>query len=118
MRFLLLKQIQQSHEKIQFNIEEVIFTQLCSRFIKPVSKLCLYDKWIERLYPQMINHEISLQHIYRSLDLLALHKEGIEQYLYSYKKDLFSIQVDVVLYDLTTLRFESIREDLDQYRRF
>ena len=66
----------------------------------------------------MIDHDISLQHIYRSLDLLALHKEDIEQHLYSYQRDLFSMQVDVVLYDLTTLRFESIREDLDQNRRF
>jgi transposase len=114
----VLEQIQKQHEKLQFDLEKIIFTQLCSRFIKPVSKLCLYDKWLERLYPQMIDHDISLQHIYRSLDLLAMHKENIEQHLYGYQRDLFSMQVDVVLYDLTTLRFESIREDLDQYRRF
>jgi len=66
----------------------------------------------------MIDHDLALQHIYRSLDILAEHKEHIEQSLYQYKKDLFSINVDIVLYDLTTLRFESTREDLGALRKF
>jgi len=66
----------------------------------------------------MIDHDIELQHIYRSLDLLADHKNEIERFLYQWEKDLFTINVDVVLYDLTTLRFESTREDLDELRRF
>jgi len=96
----------------------VIFTLVSSRFVKPVSKLALYERWIERLYPVMVNHHLSLQHIYRSLDLLARHKEEMEMVLYHYKKDLFSMHVDIVLYDFTTLRFESTREDLGQLRKF
>lgn len=114
----ILKKITRDHERLQFDFEKVIFTQLCSRFIKPVSKLALYDNWIERLYPGMIDHDIELQHIYRSLDLLAQHKSEIEKFLYQWEKDLFTINVDVVLYDLTTLRFESTREDMDDLRRF
>ena len=114
----ILKKITQDHERLQFNFQKVVFTQLCSRFIKPVSKLALYDNWIERLYPGMIDHDIELQHLYRSLDLLAQHKSEIEKFLYQWEKDLFTINVDVVLYDLTTLRFESTREDLDELRRF
>jgi len=49
---------------------------------------------------------------------LAKHKEEIERFLYQWDKDLFTLNVDVVLYDLTTLRFESTREDLDELRRF
>jgi transposase len=59
-----------------------------------------------------------LQHIYRSLDLLCDHKEDIERFLFAYGKDLFNINVDVVLYDLTTLRFESTRTDLGELRQF
>ena len=116
--YKILKQLQQIHDRLQFDLTKVIFTQVCSRFVRPVSKLALYDNWIERLYPLMIDHNIELHHIYRSLDLLAMHKEEIEQHLYHYKKDLFSLTTDVVLYDLTTLRFESIREDNGELRRF
>jgi transposase len=100
------------------NIRKVLFTLIASRFVKPVSKLALHDRWLERFYPEMVDHDLPLQHIYRSLDLMATHKQEIEQALYRYKKDLFSIQVDVVLYDLTTLRFESTREDLGVLRKY
>jgi transposase len=114
----VLRKLSRDHKKLQFDLEKVVFTQVCSRFIEPVSKLALYDNWLERLYPGMIDHDIELQHIYRSLDLLARHKEEIERFLYQWDKDLFTLNVDVVLYDLTTLRFESTREDLDELRRF
>ncbi len=114
----VLKKLSRDHKKLQFDFEKVVFTQVCSRFIKPVSKLALYDNWLERMYPGMIDHDIELQHIYRGLDLLAKHKEEIERFLYQWDKDLFTLDVDVVLYDLTTLRFESTREDLDEHRRF
>jgi transposase len=114
----ILNVIQGEHEKLKFDFQKTVFTQICSRFVKPVSKLSLYDNWLSRMYPEMIDSAIELQHIYRSLDILALHKEDIEKFLYTWKKNLFSIKVDVVLYDLTTLRFESTREDLDKYRRF
>lgn len=114
----VLQQIHSNHEKLKFDFRKIIFTQLSSRFIKPVSKLSLYDKWLNQMYPMMIDPNTELQHIYRSLDILASHKETIEKFLYSHGKDLFSINVDVVLYDLTTLRFESTREDLAALPRF
>jgi len=114
----VLQSVISQHKRLQFDFEKVVFAQLCSRFIKPVSKLALYDNWVSRMYPEMIDHHIDLQHIYRSLDILADHKEDIEKFLYQWKKDLFTINVDVVLYDLTTLRFESTREDLGELRKF
>lgn len=114
----VLQSVLSQHKRLLFDFEKVVFTQLCSRFIKPVSKLALYDNWVSRMYPEMIDHQVNLQHIYRSLDILADHKEEIEKFLYQWKKDLFTINVDVVLYDLTTLRFESTREDLGELRKF
>lgn len=113
-----LGNIQAKHPKLEFDLQKVVFTQICSRFLKPVSKLALYDNWLQRMYPKMIDHDIALQHIYRSMDLLCSHKEDIESYLFNYGKDLFSLNVDVVLYDLTTLRFESTRTDLGELRQF
>lgn len=114
----ILQRIFSQHKRLRFDLEKVVFTQLCSRFIKPVSKLSLYDSWVGRMYPGLVDHRVDLQHIYRSLDVLAAHKEEIEEFLYQWKKDLFTITVDVVLYDLTTLRFESAREDIGELRRF
>lgn len=113
-----LETIQAKHPKLGFDLQKVVFTQVCSRFLKPVSKLALYDNWLQRMYPKMIDQDIALQHIYRSMDLLCNHKEDIESYLFNYGKDLFSLNVDVVLYDLTTLRFESTRTDLGELRQF
>lgn len=113
-----LSMLQSKHNKIQFDLKKVIFTQICSRFVKPVSKLSLYDNWLERMYPGLIEHNTAIQHLYRSLDLLCEHKEDIEKYLFSYGKTLFDINVDVVLYDLTTLRFESTRTDTGILRQF
>lgn len=114
----VISDISQKHKRLTIDLKKVLFTLISSRFIKPVSKLALYDQWIERFYPVMVDHQLALQHIYRSLDILAKHKEQIEQSLYFQRKDLFSINVDIVLYDLTTLRFESTRTDLGKLRQF
>ena len=114
----VISYLAQKHKRLTINLKKVLFTMISSRFIKPVSKLALYDQWIERFYPVMVDHQLALQHIYRSLDILAEHKEQIEQSLYLQRKDLFSINVDIVLYDLTTLRFESTRTDLGELRQF
>ena len=110
--------LQKMHPKLSIDLKKVLFTLVSSRFVKPVSKLALYDRWIDRLYPEMVDHDIALQHIYRSLDILEKHKEWIEQSLYWHRKDLFSMNVDIVLYDLTTLRFESTRTDMGKLRNF
>jgi transposase len=47
--------------------------------------------------------------LYRALDVLCEHKDEIEKSLFWHGRDLLNQQVDVVLYDLTTLRFESTR---------
>src|SRR3990172_5077705 len=109
----IIDQIAAGHSKLLYDFRKTIFTLILSRFIQPVSKLSLYDNWLKKLYPEKIDPDVQLHQIYRSLDLLAAEKEAIEKFLYQYQKDLFSLSVDVVLYDLTTLRFESTRIDLD-----
>lgn len=47
-----------------------------------------------------------LQRWYRSLDELLKHKEEIERGLYGRLRDLFSLQAEMVLYDLTSVYFE------------
>jgi transposase len=47
-----------------------------------------------------------LQRWYRSLDHLLAHKAAIEHALFVTLRDLFSLRVDMVLYDLTSTYFE------------
>ena len=114
----LLSKIQKAHPKLGLDVGRLVFTLVASRFVKPVSKLALFDRQIGRLYPGMVDHGTKLHHLYRVLGIMAGHKEEAERFLFYHKKDLFSVTVDVVLYDLTTLRFESTRKVPDTLRQF
>lgn len=113
-----LAAIVKEHPKLQFDFQQIIFTLVACRFIRPGSKLKVFEYWQDKLYPGLLAGKDQLHQIYRSLDLLCQHKEAIETGLFWHRRDLLNLQVDVVLYDLTTLRFESTREDLGQLRRF
>ena len=114
----VLRHIQQSHPRLGFNVREYVFALVASRFVQPGSKLKVYDYGLTKLYPGMMKTEIELHTLYRTVSLLAEHKEEMEQGLYRWGRDLLNMKVDVVLYDLTTLRFESTRTDLGKLRQF
>ena len=113
-----IEEIKSSHEKLTFDLRKIIFTIVASRFILPSSKLKVFEHWQNSFYPGMLEGDLQLHHLYRAMDLLSVHKEKIEQTLYWHGRDLLSMEVDVVLYDLTTLRFESTRTDLGELRQF
>lgn len=114
----VLKTAAEQHPKLGFDLRSLVFTMTASRFVRAGSKLKIYEHWQNKFYPEMIEEEIGLHQLYRALDILALHKEEIEKGLFWRGRDLFSMEVDVVLYDLTTLRFESTRTDLGELRKF
>jgi transposase len=114
----ILQDIVDRHPRMQLAFARIVFTMVVCRFIRPGSKLKIFEKWQEKLYPEMLAGTDELHQFYRALDLLSEHKEQIEQGLYWHDRDLLNLSVDVVLYDLTTLRFESTREDLGELRRF
>lgn len=114
----VLGDVSGKHPQLGFDLQKLVFTMAASRFVKPGSKLKVYEHWQKRLYPEIIEKKIALHQLYRALDVLARHKEEIEERLFWHEKDLFNQEVDVVLYDLTTLRFESVRTDLGSLRKF
>lgn len=81
----------------------------------PCSKLASYHRQTE--YLQSIPHSQkqerphALQHFYRTLDVLADHEEPLKEHLFQVQRNLFSEELEVVFYDVTTLYFESERED-------
>ncbi len=116
----LLTDLKQKHPKVGFDLMKIVFTLVVNRFIEPCSKLKLYSHWQKLFYPDFLEKDIKIDDIYRSLDILSKHKEDIEKTLYMRGKSQLSFfnECDVILYDLTTLRFESTREDLANLRRF
>lgn len=114
----ILKSITAKHPKLEFDLRGLVFTLAAARFVRPGSKLKVFEYWQKRFYPEMITQDIGLHQLYRTLDLLAAHKDEIEKALFWRDRDLLSPQVDVILYDLTTLRFESTRTDLGELRQF
>ena len=106
------------NQKTAIDIKKILFALTAGRFINPGSKLKVFERQQKAFYPGLFKPDIKLHQIYRTLDFLAKHKDQIEKSLYWHGRNLFNLQVDVVLYDLTTLRFESRRTDLGQLRQF
>jgi hypothetical protein len=113
-----LQAVADRHPKLGFDLRGLVFSMATTRFVKPGSKLKIYEYWHKRFYPEMMVGDISLHQLYRALDVLALHKDEMEKGLFWHGRDLLDLNVDVVLYDLTTLRFESTRTDLGELRQF
>jgi transposase len=114
----VLQSIAGRHPKLGFDLRSLVFAMAAARFVRPGSKLKVYEHWQNRLYPKLVEPNIGLHQLYRALDVLHEHKDEIEGALFWRDRDLFRQKVDVVLYDLTTLRFESTRTDLGQLRQF
>ena len=104
--------------KTSLDVQKILFALVAGRFVSPSSKLQLFEQGQHSFYPELVAPDIKLHQIYRTLDFLALNKDEIEKFLYWHGRNLFNRQVDVVLYDLTTLRFESQRTDLGTLRQF
>ncbi len=102
-----------SKRKIRYNFFNAILLMLIDRLSEPKSKLKCYNKQ-ERYYG--IEKEEELQHLYRSLDVLAEEKEKIEMELFERQRNLFNLKIDLVFYDVTTLYFESCK--MDDLRNF
>jgi transposase len=102
--FTLLKE---SHVKLQLDLNAVTLLMVVQHLLRPQSKRATYAR--RDLYLGI--PEMDLNHLYRSLDLLADSKEAIESYIFERNRTLFNMSVDVVFYDVTTFHFESVRED-------
>lgn len=102
----LARELAQVQEEtwVQFPLEEAAFAMVLHRLLDPGSKLSTY-RWLETVYrPEL--EALELQHPYRALDYLVQGKEGIEEALFARNRDLFSMEVDLVLFDTTLVHFE------------
>jgi len=61
--------------------------------------------------------KIGLHHLYRTLDLLATHQKRIKKHLFTHQQNLFTQQLDVVFYDVTTLYFDSTVDAVKTFKK-
>lgn len=94
----------QSKSAVQFSIDEAAFAMVLHRLLDPGSKRATHQ-WLETVYrPEF--ESLGLHHLYRALDHLVKGKEILEEALFNRNRDLFSLGVDLVLFDTTLVHFE------------
>lgn len=81
-----------------------------ARFCEPSSELHIADTWYRRtaledllgVAPEQVHH----RRLYEGLDALLPHKEAIEKHLKQRLGELFDLNYDLLLYDVTSAYFE------------
>jgi len=91
---------------LSFDLTNAVKLMLMERLQSPCSKRSNYIHQTDYIGLE----PVYLQHLYRALDKLAIHNESIQRQIFQTGRDLFSGQLDVVFYDVTTLYFESDKE--------
>jgi hypothetical protein len=88
-----------------------LLAMAAQRLARPGSKLACHQRWLERVWLPAAK-DLSLDQLYRALDVLAEHGDAIEQAVFWTSVDLFKLDVDLVFYDATTAWFECDQEDV------
>ena len=93
-----------AQSEIRFSLDEAVFALVLHRLVDPGSKRSTHQ-WLSTVYrPQF--EGLELHHLYRSLDHLVRGKERLEEMLFARGRDLFSLEVDLVLFDTTLVHFQ------------
>jgi transposase len=94
---------------------------VAARFCEPSSELHIAEDWYRRTalcdLLQLGDEEVNKDRLYRGLDRLLVHKAALEAHLSQRCGELFTIQNEVLLYDITSTYFEGQAEANPQARR-
>ena len=95
-----------NHTRLSGNATLLIKTMILSRLVEPMSKLALSENYQQLALSELEGKSFIPQHFYRAMDELIPHKDRIEIALHEREKDLFSMNLNLVFYDLTSSYFE------------
>jgi transposase len=92
-----------------------------ARFCQPSSELHIAEDWYRRTaltdLLQLGDEEVNKDRLYRALDHLLAHKAAIEAHLAKRCGELFAVENEVLLYDVTSTYFEGQAEANPQAQR-
>jgi|SRR5579863_1980410 len=87
---------------------------VAARLCEPSSELHIAEDWYRRTaladLLQLEDDQVNKDRLYRALDHLLAHKEAIEAHLSQRCGQLFAVQNEVLLYDVTSTYFEGQAE--------
>jgi len=103
-----------SEVETEFDLPEAVFNMVLNRLSAPSSKRQLetWQKSVEGI------ESFGLHQYYRALDYLVNHKDALEKRIFSRMRDLFHADVDIILFDTTTVAYygdSDEHEDLLEY---
>jgi len=105
---LLGKRMEEGQEEVPQAVVASILT--IARFCEPSSELHIADTWYSRTALDdllgVAAERIHTRRLYEGLDALLPHKEAIERHLKQRLGDLFDLQYELLLYDITSTYFE------------
>jgi transposase len=94
---------------------------VAARFCEPASELHIAEDWYRRTalsdLLQLGDEEVNKDRLYRALDHLLAHKADLEAHLSQRCGELFAVQNEVLLYDVTSTYFEGQAEAKPQAQR-
>src|SRR5579859_2605404 len=94
--------------------EKLAAVRVAARLCEPSSELHIAEDWYRRTalgdLIQLGEEEVNKDRLYRSLDRLLAHKDALEAHLAKRCGELFAVDNEVLLYDVTSTYFEGEAE--------
>ena len=94
---------------------------VAARFCEPSSELHIAEDWYRRTaladLLQLGDEKVNKDRLYRALDHLLMHKPALEAHLSKRCGEMFAIDNEVLLYDVTSTYFEGLAEANPQAQR-
>ena len=91
---------------------EVVGILVTARLCEPSSELHVAEQWYRTTALEDLlgvsSEQIYDERLYRALDRVLPHKEAIEKHLVQRLGELFDLDYDVLLYDVTSTYFEGV----------
>jgi transposase len=105
---IIKSQVKLKDKRIKLEVDKYVQMMVVNRCIDPLSKLGV-TRWIERTcYKEMAGYkdlDFDVTYFYRSMDHLLKIKDDLELAIFEKLKDLFSINVKLTFYDITSSYF-------------
>ena len=105
---IIKNQVKLKDKRIKLEVDKYVQMMVVNRCVDPLSKLGV-TRWIERTcYKEMAGYkplDFDVTYFYRSMDHLLSVKDDLEFAIFEKLKDLFSVNVKLTFYDITSSYF-------------
>ena len=105
---IIKSKVKLKDKRIKLEVDKYVQMMVINRCVDPLSKLGV-TRWIDRTcYKEMTGYkdlDFDVTYFYRSMDHLLTVKDDLEFAIFEKLKDLFSINVKLTFYDITSSYF-------------